>query len=242
MSIGFSYTCFNETKAVEHSIIELRKVYPTAPVFLTSDGGIDFSYLEEKYNIKTYMGEDTFSDILHPRNMSHDQFAKTYKIKEHQDIIKKCINGTLDRLKMAISYCDTDYIVMMDPDALVRGKLTIPKDSTLLGSRINHGLPQTYKDILLNINGAKVIDTWGATPGIFHTKTYLQCLPLLTKDRLDQFCQSFYAMYAHDVLLPTIFALGGHEEQYNPDVCQCISDRSWPHNGKPLLHQFRKYY
>ena len=52
-SLGFFFSCFNENKAVEYSLSELVKHYPDSPIYLVSDGGNDFSYLESEYkNLK----------------------------------------------------------------------------------------------------------------------------------------------------------------------------------------------
>ncbi len=46
-SLGIFFSCFKEKKAVEYSLTELVKHYPDSPIYLVSDGGLDFSYLEE---------------------------------------------------------------------------------------------------------------------------------------------------------------------------------------------------
>jgi hypothetical protein len=132
----------------------------------------------------------------------------------------------------------------MDPDTLVRGKLTIPKGSKLLGSRINHGLPKGLKDILSRVEGAKVIDCWGATPAIFETQTFMESWQIFkhNSDLLDMMAKEFYAIYAHDVLLPIIFALVGQEETFNPDIIECSRSPFWEECSNPLVHQFKKYY
>jgi hypothetical protein len=98
---------------------------------------------------------------------------------------------------------------MMDPDTLVRGKLTIPEGVKLLGSRINHRLPKGLKNVLARVEGAKIIDCWGATPAIFETQTFMKSWEMFrdTPELLIMMSMEFYAIYAHDVLLPIIFAL-----------------------------------
>lgn len=241
-SLGFFYSCYKEKKAVEYSLSELRKHYPDSPIYLVSDGGLDFSYLEEEYdNLVTSLEEDTMSSTF---GITGDQVTGNFREKEKQDSIKKCALSVLDRLERAIEYCKTDYILMLDPDALVRGKLTIPNNAKLLGSRINSGLPQGFKDVLSSIRGAKVIDCWGATPGIFEVKTFLKALDVLKCDMniLDRLSMEYYAMFAHDLLLPTLFALVGEEEVFNPEIIECNRDSEWHSKSNPLVHQFKVFY
>ena len=75
-----------------------------------------------------------------------DQKNGNYSEDYYQDVIKKCTLAVLNRLESAINYCKTDYILMMDPDTLVRGKLNISEGVKLLGSRINRGLPKGLKN------------------------------------------------------------------------------------------------
>jgi hypothetical protein len=241
-SLGFFYSCYTEQKAVEYSLHELRKHYSDSPIYLVSDGGIDFSYLKEQYNnIFVSIEEDTMSSTF---GITGDQITGNFREEKNQESIKKCALTVLDRLERAIEYCKTDYILMLDPDALVRGRLTIPEGVKLLGSRINRGLPQGFKDVLSSIDGAKVIDCWGATPGIFEVKTFLKALSMLKSnlDILDRLSMEYYAMFAHDLLLPTLFALVGEEETFNPDIIECNRDPFWESKPNPLVHQFKVFY
>lgn len=238
MKLGFFFSCFTENKAVENSLSELRKHYPDSPIYLVSDGGSDFTYLKNQYdNLEVSLEEDTMSDTFKVTD-------KNWREPIHQKVIKKATYAVLNRLEKAIKYCKTDYILMMDPDALVRGKLNIPDGVKLLGSRINKGFPEGIKDVLSRIEGAKVIDCWGATPAIFETKTFMESWENVkeTPEVIDLLVNEFYAIYAHDVLLPLIFALVGEEETFNPDIIECSRDPNWKLKTNPLVHQYKEFY
>jgi len=246
-SIGFFFSCYKEKRAVEYSLSELVKHYPDSPIYLVSDGGEDFSYLESEYkNLKTNLEEDTMSETfkITAGRSGCDKVNGNFQEEYYQNVIKKCTLAVLNRLESAIDYCKTDYILMMDPDTLVRGKLTIPEDAKLLGSRINKGLPKGVKDILARVEGAKIIDCWGATPAIFETETFMKSWEMFkhTPELLDMLSKEFYAIYAHDVLLPIIFALVGEDEIYNPDIIECSRNPFWEVCPNPLVHQFKRYY
>jgi hypothetical protein len=237
-TLGVMYTCFNEKKSIEYSIGILKQIYPDIKIYLVSDGGIDFSYLKDTYNnIKTVLAEDT---------MGPTKFINgaNFKLPENQTHIKKCALATLNRLNSAIEYCESDYMIMMDPDTLVRGKLNIPDNVKLLGTKINGPFPEEYKKVLSEVPSAKIINSWGAVPAIFHTQTYKKAFAFLSNNLylMDKFSESLYAIFAHDVLLPTIFALIGEEEVFNPDIIECMRDSSWITSQHPLVHQFKQYY
>ena len=48
MEVGFFYSVFKEKKAVDYSVEQLKIYYPESKVYLVSDGGLDYSYLEKK--------------------------------------------------------------------------------------------------------------------------------------------------------------------------------------------------
>lgn len=236
--LGVFYTCFNENSAVYFSIQSLKLIYPNIKVYLVSDGGIDFNYLESIFtNIHTSVCKNTMGEALH---YTSDNFTDPDK----QVIIKNAIIYLVNRLKKAIDFCKSEYILMLDPDTYIRGLLNIPSDSELLGSRINTGFPQSINNILSTINSAIQIDCWGATPAIFKTKSFLHGSDILlnTPGLLDKFCKSFYAIFAHDIILPVIFALTGKSESFNPDIIECNRDPFWEEKSNPLVHQFKRYY
>lgn len=246
-TIGFMYSCFKEKKAIEYSIKELRKHYPDSPIRLFSDGGADFSYLESEYkNLKTSLEEDTMSETFKitagPTGCDH--INGNFRQEHYQNVIKKSAFATLDRIEKAIQYCNTDWIVMMDPDTLVRGKLSIPDDATLLGTLVNCCFPEDFQNIFKEIKGAKVLTSWGASPCVFEAKTFTKALSFFKNHKylFDKFSKEYFGMYAHDILIPVLFALIGEEEKFNPDIIECGRDRTWKNTSHPLVHQFEEYY
>jgi hypothetical protein len=250
MKLGFFDTVFTEKRAVEYSFEQLRKWYPESKVYLVSDGGLDFCYLKDTYeNLETSLEEDTISDTFNitAGTTGCDFVNGNYREQFYQSAIKKCAYAVLDRMERAIQYCENpDWMVMCDPDCLIRGKLHIPPQGKLLGQRVNCCFPEGYRNILREIDGASVISRWGASPCVFEVKTFLKALEkfryLDEKDNiLDRFCKEFYAMYAHDVLFPTLFSLVGEEEIFNPDIIEC-SNPHWRFTQHPLVHGFTEYY
>jgi hypothetical protein len=236
--IGFFYSVFNEEEAVDFSIKNLKVHYPDSFVYLVSDGGADFSYLESRYSkLKTSFEQDTMSRTF---EINKNNFQKP----AYDLVTEVCVKTLLNRLTKAIDYLGTDYVVMLDPDALVRGRLSIPYGSRLLGSRVNRGFPRKFRKIMRNFPGGISINYWGATPAIFEVKTFLRAKDNLLKNWhvFEELRMHFHALYAHDVILPVIFGLIGIKEEFNPDITECLRDKDWKLNKKPLVHQFREYY
>lgn len=241
------YSCFKEKKAIEYSIRKLREIYPDSPIRLFSDGGIDFKYLELEYkNLKTSLEEDTMSETfkITAGHTGCDYINGNFRQEYYQDVIKKSAFATLSRIEEAIKFFNTDWMVMMDPDTFVRGKLTIPDDAKLLGTLVNCCFPEDFKNIFKEIEGAKVLERWGASPCVFECKTFTKALSFFNdrKYLFDRFSKEYFGMYAHDILIPVLFALIGEEEKFNPDIIECGRDRTWKKTSHPLVHQFEEYY
>lgn len=235
--IGVLFTCYNETNAVKYSLEQFSIHYPNSPVFLVHESNASFEFCKEIIkNISVQQGADTMFFYKHIG-------GENFKSRYFQELIKNATNTFTKRVIDAIDFCKTDYLLLMDPDTLVRGSLTIPENATLLGSRINSGFPEEIKNIFRKISGAKVINCWGATPAIINCDTYKKAYKkFYDLNILDDLAQNFYATYAHDVILPIMFALIGEEETYNPDIVECKRNFYWEQTTKPLVHQYKINY
>lgn len=238
LDFGVFYTCFTEKNAVEHSLDVLFKIYPEVPVYLVSDGGENFSYLEDKYkNIKTDFGVDSRSFI--PK-IPIENFKEDF----WQNKIKESIIIFLDRVKKAIEFCDKKYILIMEPDVLVRGKISIPENAKLAGSRINTGLSSELRRVLSETEGAIEINNWGATPALFSSSHFIEAYKKLLNDKnlFNNLCLSEHRLSNYDVLLPVLFSLISEQEFFNPEIVECFRNQGWQTSGHPLVHQYRAKY
>lgn len=239
MKLGAFFTCYDELEATRFSLYSLRFIYPETPIFLVYESDVDFKRLEKELpNLVTHKEEDTLSKCfqIQPYNFLQP---------ENQQAIRKAAWAVLDRLNRAIEYLQTDYVIMLDPDAVVRGPLTIPQGVGLLGSRVNTNafVLSGLSDVLVKYGGIRLA-AWGATPAIFNSEKFLKGFAILRDNPkiFEEMCASFYAMFAHDVLLPSVFSLIREPETFNPDIVECIRNPQWMQTDKPLLHQYKKYY
>ena len=237
--LGAFFTCYDELEATRFSLHCMRVTYPKMPVYLVYESEINFKYLERELpNVCVSKEEDTLSKCIkiQPSN---------YLVPENQVALRKCAWSVLTRLCRASTYLNSEYIIMLDPDAVIAGPLNIPDGVALLGSRVNTNVaPLTQLNEVLKRYGGVELTAWGATPAIFNVKKFKEGMQILF-DRPQIFvdmCNSFYAMFAHDVLLPSVFSLIGETETVNPDLVECIREPNWHRMGKPLLHQFKAYY
>tara|TARA_B100001996_G_scaffold307636_1_gene249062 strand:+ start:826 stop:1671 length:846 start_codon:yes stop_codon:yes gene_type:complete len=244
--IGFVYNCvFKQKAAFVHSVERIREVYPESKIYAVSDGGLDYSFLEDENFI--FSMEDDYKSPL--KNINGDNFL----LPEHQEATKKEMAKTLERVEKGIEVCgNPEWICMTEPDVLIRGRLTYPENGKLLGSRINCAtVSQKCLDqfmgmnsLLSEIENATPVLRWGAVPVLFHTETFLKALKIY-KDNftlLDKFTEKHYAPGTFDLFIGLIFALVGEPEVFNSEVTECLRNPQWYTSDHPIVHQYREFY
>jgi len=239
--LGVFYTCFTEKKAVEYSLEELYKHYPDIPVYLVSDGGSDYTFLKEKFpnkKLETKLEEDTRGIIA-----VIDRGGSYYSLENKHKMLYS-VNVFLRRLEDSIKYCNCEYLLVMEPDVLVRGKLNIRQTSKFLGSRVNTGINIKLINYMNNYTGAIPVNNWGATPALFKVSEFIKILNLVKEepDLLEKIYSLEHRFPYYDVMFAILFGFIGVEEEFNPDITECFRNPNWMNSEHPLLHQFRKYY
>ena len=239
--IGVFYTCFTEKKSVEFSLEELYKHYPNIPVYLVSDGGSDYNFLKEKFpdkKLETKLEEDTRGIIA-----VIDRGGDYYSLENKKKMLNS-VNVFLRRLEDSIKYCNCEYLLVMEPDVLVRGKLNIKENNKFLGSRVNTGINIKLIDYMNNYKGAVSVNNWGATPALFKVSEFRKILNLVKKD--PNLLETIYLLEHrfpyYDVMFAILFGFIGVKEEFNSDITECFRNPNWETSKHPLLHQFRKFY
>jgi len=249
ITVGFIYNCvYKQRKSFEYGLRSIRNLYPDSPIYIVSDGGYDYQYLEDKIgNLKFEMGVDTMGPY---KKVDFNNF----KQKEHQEAIKNNIAATVDRLEKGIKYCgNPDWIFMSEPDVLLRGKFSVPKNAKILGSRLNEAsMPPSlrldqwieFNKILCEIDTSIPIFRWGAVPPIFHTDTYLKAIDIYKTnfDTLTKITEVLYGVNCYDIIMPFFFSLIGEPEIFNSEIVECLRNHNWKNTSHPIVHQWRELY
>ena len=244
--IGFIYNClFNQKNAAVHSVEAVRKVYPDSKIYLVSDGGLDYSFLEDE-NTKFSMEEDTVSAI---KNINESNFREP----EHQATTKKGMAATVRRLQEGLEFCEyPEWFCAIDPDVLIRGKISHPENAKLLGTRLNHAqLVPSWTDMFIGMNsllseieGTVPVFRWGSAPVIGHTQTLLKGIEVYLNnfEIVDKLSEQFHVPGTFDLFLPILFALAGEQEVFSDEYTECMRNPNWKTSGHPVVHQYREFY
>jgi hypothetical protein len=236
--MGFYLTAFDEELAVRKLFQNIKNVFPEVNVYFTSDGGLDFSNLISSSNrVKFCMGEDSLSGTF---RINGDNYRETL----NQKVIVEAALVFLRRMEEAIDYLSSEFIVVIDPDTKFRRKFTVQPATRLLGTRVNSGLPESTTKVLQKYGGIP-ITAWGANPAIFHAETFRAGLLQIDgkrRDFLEEIAETYYGIFAYDLLIPIVFSLAGIAEKFNANIVECGRNKLWRFSRKPIIHQYRKYY
>ena len=90
--IGFVYNCvFKQKAAFVHSVERIREVYPESKIYAVSDGGLDYSFLEDE-NFNLYVLE--INTV--PGMTSHSCVPKSggFDGLSYDNVVKKIIDAS----------------------------------------------------------------------------------------------------------------------------------------------------
>lgn len=204
-SIGFYYNCYRNKYATDNILQQLRKIYPTEPVYLMNDKGDDLSDIAIKYNCHYKYSQ---INILGGRIING---------KKHMCFTDKLSAKTyLSEIILAIDYCKTDYIILMEDDVFIHGKVKqFPQHAG--GADINANL---FSNCVHDFNQIRnqypliKMDYWNLGGGsILHCNTIKECIQNTSFDEIckfDYLCKTpFELWHTNDVILNYILMING---------------------------------
>ena len=240
-SIGVRYVAFKEVNAVNHSLQLFRRVYPDAPVYLVSDGGSDFSYLESDPNIKFTMGIDTMGYAAAGPSLDKMIADKTFDVELALKIGEPV--HFMDRMKDAIEYCKTDYMLLMEPDVIVRSKIKIDSSHHLVGQKPNDIEPEVL-NYIRSRGGNESVRHFGPVGGLVRSESFLKVYDLVQSDpqMLRDLLKISPRVKCWDYLIVVLFAIAGFPYEESDQIVECIRNPFWKITSHPVVHQFRDFY
>jgi len=234
--LGVFFICFKERIAIENFFEVFRGIYPTAPVYLSSDGGHDYKYLEEKYdNIMCVLDEEKTVGVT-----AH--IEKMIKSGDY-DIVNLFMASIeyLKRVKLAFDYCKTDYMLLAEPDVLVRGKMTMPTVDCV-GPKPNP-MPRHIQQYIIDNGGINNV-AWGASAGIIKRESFMKIYNNIINNqhKMLQYLYMDPRMACYDYLFCFLLSIHGLRYDPNPELTECGRNPDWKLSRHPLLHQYMEKY
>jgi len=226
--IGIFFSCYKENEAVSFCINNIRDHYPHAPIYIASDGGYDFSDVCGS-NSTFFMYEDILGYVNNPESKEEDKLIF-------------CCREFLNRIKDAVEYCKTEYIIYYEPDILLRGKIRTDINSDLSGSFANIIHPNVLS-LIQKYNPANTNYNFGACGGsLIRTSSLLRILGDTDDDLLKELIYNDKRISNCDYLLTVLFCIFGYQYSENIDFIEANRNPNWELTNHSIVHQYHKHY
>jgi hypothetical protein len=206
MKIGFYYNCYKNRFATDNILKQTRIHYPNNPIFLMCDNGDDLSDLADKYNCKYY-----YSNI----NVLGGRIINDKKCHCFTDEL--CAKEFLKVILLALDYCNSDYIILLEDDVFVNGKVNDFPIHSGGYSGFNY-----YKHQMINNDDSPLYkkypnikyNYWNLAGGsIINSKVLKQCIENTDFEEIkffDTICKSeFQLWHSNDLILSYILMING---------------------------------
>jgi hypothetical protein len=226
--IGIFLSCYKENEAVNFCINNIRDHYPHAPIYIASDGGYDFSNVCDS-NSTFFMYEDILGYVNNPESKEGDKLIF-------------CCREFLNRIKDAVEYCKTEYIVYYEPDILLRGKIRTDINSDLSGSFANI-IHHNVLSLIQKYNPANTNYNFGACGGsLIRTSSLLRILRDTDDVLLKELIYNDKRISNCDYLLTVLFCIFGYQYLENIDFIEANRNPNWELTNHSIVHQYHKHY
>jgi hypothetical protein len=231
-NFGVHYQAYKNRTAVEFVLQSFRKYHPDDPFVLWSDAGDDFSDICNKYNA-TYF----YSDFW----VGYNHFSKEQ------------LYVLFDRMRKTCEIAKRKYLLLLEDDILVRGKIEVDNSIDFCGLNSNHKWPPRVTEYLHQKYDI-TLGSWGCGGG----STMLMTPFIENFDKFERFINEDYEHLAkmwkewnpdiwggigyQDILIHIFFTLCGKKYSISPLVTCSVIDPNWEHSSHPIVHSYKNHY
>ena len=237
MTLGVFHQVCYRPKATEEAIKSFRQFHPDTPYVLICDGGKSFHRIAKRYDC-LYVHEE---DNLGYRDHTHASGI--------YGMTKEEVLEWLRRFRLACTLCNTDHILMMEDDILIRGEIHVPEEWEFAGqAKPGNLLQEEFMIYLTEKYGVEWNVNYYGTGGgsIFNAKTFLENYERVIKIFDEEFDYIKNNLCGNlgwvDVWMPMYYFLCGKQYRHNNLLTETTSNPIWTISREPIVHQYKVHY
>lgn len=229
MNFLVHHQCFKNKKATSFAIESLFKHNKDSPYVLWSDAGDDYSELEKKYNLNYFYS---------PTNVGYRYYDKDQAFE------------LLDRVRRSCElYPDKPYVLWMEDDVLIKGKIKIPIETEFsggpdvgnryLGNAFEY-ICQKYK---LNPNFDYYCTAGGTimSSDVFTDKFFI--LEKFLEEDYEHIVNNLWSeLPHHDIMIMTVHLICGKKYSVNPYHAELSRNFDWKNDHYSIVHGYKDQY
>ena len=224
----------HEWKAIHECLSGFRKFYPDGKVLLARDG-LD--------PVIPKILEEFSPSCLKTFSPMQELVELNWNLQSIEDLtiekLERIFDMQIQRMFHAAMASDTEFLLALEWDATVRGRVPVNRNIDLEILEVNP-LTQEFKLDLEIMSGRKVeFDGWGFVVGTIRRDAILEAENWLRENRvtLVQFLAKWPKIVYLDLLIPVLFHFAGLKIGNSGFTTECKRDRFWRFRRSPLLHQ-----
>lgn len=222
-SLGAYMQVYRNDGKAGFALENFRRHYPDSPIYLVSDKGDDFGEVAKRYGC-CYEHSSTNVGVR----------RGGYTVGEMME--------WLGRMERCFRFCDTDFVLYMEDDVYVRGRIEIDVGCPLAGLMANP-IPDKVMGYLAKRypNGLFNSQMYGACGGtLYDRKVFLGLV-----DRLHNFARDDTMEIRHnlwnkasylDCAICLMYMCLGQGYWRNESLVEPARDAGWESSGKPIVH------
>jgi hypothetical protein len=229
----------HEWESLESAARSFRLHYPNGQLLIARDTlPIEKKDFLEELGSRYIQSYSTTEFFLNLRNSGRGVGSIS-----NQEFLSK-IDQDLKRITEAVSTSNSEFLLFMEADSLVLGKVKVDSRfamDTLSANKYSKSL----LSFLRQVTGKRMpVKGWGFVTGVVRVSSLVQSIEWAHRNQkilLEVFNKDKRFVYL-DHFLPVLFHLAGEAIYESGQVGECLRDPNWEKKKYTLLHQYRVNY
>jgi hypothetical protein len=229
----------HEWESLKSAASSFRFHYPNGQLLIARDTlPIEKKDFLQELGSKYIQSYSTTQFFINLRNSDRDLESIS-----NQEFLSK-IEQDLRRIAEAVSITKSEFLLFMEADSLVLGKVKVDSRfamDTLSANKYNKSL----LSFLRQTNGKPMpVKGWGFVTGVVRVSSLAHSINWAYENQeilLEVFNKDKRFIYL-DHFLPVLFHLAGETIYESGQVGECLRDPNWERKKYSLLHQYRINY
>lgn len=229
----------HEWESLRVASLSFKQFYPEGKLLIARDTlEIETKpYLDDlgAHYLQTYSTTQFFIDLSKAGR-------KLSSVSEEEFLGK--INQDVNRLAEAISLTTSDYLICMEADSLVRGRVSV-NPQFHMDTLVANPYSRKFRNLVSELSTSKFpVKGWGFVTGYVKKDALLRSLDWakLNSEILTRLFNEDQRFLYLDHFLPVLFHLAGEPIYHSGQVGECLRDAGWESKSYSLLHQYRVNY
>lgn len=229
MNFLVHHQCFKNKKATEFALKSLKEYNPDVPYVLWSDAGEDYKKFVDNYKIDYFYSGTNVGYRYYDKNKAYELFDRVRKSCE--------------------LYPNLPYVMWMEDDVLVKGKIKVPNGVDFCGGPDvgNRYLGNAFEYLCEKYKLTPNFDYYCTAGGtMMSTEVFTDSFNIIEKfleEDYDYIINNLWTELAHhDIMIMTCHLICNKKYSVNPQHAELSRSSNWSDNRFAIVHGYKDHY